>query len=161
MTKVIVPSKLPLRYVYKLLSKRNLWQDILQFDVQPIGESEWRLDAIVEWNGRPVTIKPIDAQIICGASSQRWGVMCEGNEAAGFWNRRHSRSHTAYRELINSCCHGESLRQTVLELNADCASYIESCVQKQYNDNREIHTGVFNTSGSLSRIEYSPYLLKK
>ena len=185
MTKVIVPSKLLLRNVYRLLSKRNSWQDSLQLDVQTIGDLEWWLDAIVGWNGRPVTIKPIDAQIICDASSQGWGAIFEGKEAAGFWNRRLSRSHTNYRELMAILMTLETFKDSIKNkhvqilsdnvtavamvnhLGGQCWSLTQvaqAIWSLAYENNIMVTAkyieGVFNTSDSLSRIKYSPYSWK-
>jgi ribonuclease HI len=100
MCKVIIPCKLLLRNLYRLLKLRASWQDLLKLDTGSIRDLEWWLEALGNWNGRAIVHKTIDIQITTDASSWGWGTHMNGLKAQGFWNDRMSYEHSNYRELM-------------------------------------------------------------
>ena len=100
MCKVILPSKLLLRNLYRLLQTRESWQDCLTIDVGTTKDLEWWLEALKHWNGRAVLAPTIDLQLTTDASSTGWGAHLQGETSMGFWNQRMSQEHSNYRELM-------------------------------------------------------------
>ena len=52
MSKVFLPAKLLLRNLYRLLSSKSSWQDILSLDCHSAADLEWWLGALKGWNGK-------------------------------------------------------------------------------------------------------------
>ena len=50
MTLAIVPGKLMLRNIYRLLSLRQSWSDRLEFDHGTVSDLQWWLEALDTWN---------------------------------------------------------------------------------------------------------------
>ena len=101
MTKAIIPGKLLLRNVYKLLSTRKDWYDVLTIDEQCENDLLWWTSALESWNGAPIKSQPVDIQIKTDASSTGWGAVCDNSlEASGIWNLRVGYAHSNYRELL-------------------------------------------------------------
>ena len=61
MAKAILPAKLMLRNVYRLLKQRISWQDTLQLDMGTITDLNWWNTALSSWNGCTVRPKTIHA----------------------------------------------------------------------------------------------------
>ncbi len=100
MCKVILPSKLLLRNLYRLLKTRTSWQDQLLLDPETIKDLRWWSQALTTWNGKAVTPFTINTQLTTDASSTGWGAHMDGKKAMGFWNQRMSQEHSNYRELM-------------------------------------------------------------
>ena len=99
-TKAIVPTKLLLRNLYRLLSTRKSWADILYLDTPSVKDLEWWSVALENWNGRPVVKRQIDLQLFTDASDSGWGGVCEKYEAAGPWTTAVKQTSINYRELL-------------------------------------------------------------
>ena len=99
-TKAIVPTKLLLRNLYRLLGSRQSWSDILLLDNASINDLKWWLAALDNWNGKPIIKKSIDLQIVTDASDSGWGGVCNGKEAAGPWTKPIRFKSINYRELL-------------------------------------------------------------
>ncbi len=100
MCKVILPSKLLLRNLYRLLSTRTSWQERLTIDSGTMSDLKWWQAALQSWNGRAVTNATIDVQLTTDASSSGWGAHLGPLQAMGHWNQRMSQEHSNYRELM-------------------------------------------------------------
>ena len=100
MTLAIVPGKLMVRNIYRLLSQRESWSDRLQFDPGTVSDLQWWLEALETWNYQTTVHKEIDVQMWTDASQTGWGAVCLGECAAGWWNHRLSRAPSNYRELM-------------------------------------------------------------
>jgi ribonuclease HI len=100
MTKAIVPGKLLLRNLYRLLAKKQSWEDILQIDHGTRQDLIWWKQAIHTWNGSPIVVGHIDVQVETDASESGWGAVLGNQNAAGFWNRRMSQKSSNYREMM-------------------------------------------------------------
>jgi hypothetical protein len=100
MCTVILPCKLLLRNLYRLLGLRTTWQDILTLDSGTIKDLKWWWHALQTWNGRAVTPTTVDIQMTTDASGSGWGAHVNGLKAMGYWNTRMSMEHSNYRELM-------------------------------------------------------------
>ena len=56
-TKAIVPTKLLLRNLYRLLGTRKSWSDILKIDKSSSDDLNWWVAALASWNGKPIMKK--------------------------------------------------------------------------------------------------------
>ncbi len=99
MTKVVLPAKLLLRNVYRVLKQRTTWQSQLYLDTPARKDLEYWLGCIEAWNGRVSTTRPVDVQAVSDASSTGWGFACLNREAAGFWDQWMSTQPSNYREM--------------------------------------------------------------
>ena len=102
MSKAIIPAKLLLRNIYRLLSSKTSWQDILSLDSPSIRDLQWWLDAVSAWNGRSFEQKTKEViQIATDASSMGWGgtIISSHWEAQGTWDPQTSSKSSNYREL--------------------------------------------------------------
>ena len=111
MTKAILPGKLLLRSVYRVLATRTSWDQAVQLDEGALKDLEWWHTAIDRWNGAPLKLKPVDIQITTDASSTGWGGHCKDGtlNASGLWNTRVSHLSSNQRELM-------AIHMTVLSL---------------------------------------------
>lgn len=100
MTKAIIPGKLLLRNLYRLIAKKQTWDDLLEIDQATRQDLIWWKEAVHTWNGTPITVGHIDCQIETDASESGWGAVLGDQTAAGFWNVRLSRKHSNYREMM-------------------------------------------------------------
>ena len=100
MTRAILPGKLLLRNVYRLLKTKTSWDDTLTLDNPARKDIVWWSHAIDNWNGAPIKLRPIDIQIETDASSHGWGAIVRDHEASGLWNRRICHLPSNTRELL-------------------------------------------------------------
>ena len=100
MTKAILPAKLLLRNIYRVIATRQSWSSIVQLDTSSITDLEWWLAALKTWNGHYMVPKTITKQIVTDASSSGWGGVLDNMEASGLWNIRLAHKHSNYRELM-------------------------------------------------------------
>lgn len=100
MCKAVIPAKLKLRNLYKILRQRISWQSTLYLDEHAIQDLKWWYDALDNWNGAPATQRPVDIQIETDASGYGWGAVCGNRRAAGTWDRCTSLKPSNYRELL-------------------------------------------------------------
>ena len=102
MAKAILPAKLLLRNIYRDLSKRASWQDIIRLSDSAIRDLNWWLDSISAWNGRYYENKaPNVLQATCDASSSGMGAAILGTslEAHAIWDPATAARSSNYREL--------------------------------------------------------------
>ena len=100
MAKAVLPAKLLLRNVYRLLSTRSSWQDSLILDEPTVSDLKWWVASLKSWNGRAVKPVQIDFQLTTDASSLGWGAKLQELQAQGVWNTRLAYKHSNYRELM-------------------------------------------------------------
>ncbi len=100
MIKAILPGKLLLRNVYRLLKTRKTWQDTLVLDQGTIQDLNWWKEAPNHWNGLPIQDKPVDAQMTTDASSWGWGCQMGELQAQGIWTSSIAMKSSNYRELL-------------------------------------------------------------
>jgi len=100
MAKAVLPAKLLLRNIYRLLRKRASWQDILPFDSGVISDLEWWYSALLHWNGRAVCQASTPLQMTTDASAIGWGATLLNKQAQGLWNTRLSYKPSNTRELM-------------------------------------------------------------
>ena len=102
MTMCILPAKLLLRNLYRLLSRRQTWGDTLILDPPTVQDLTWWISALSQWNGAPISTRPVEAQVTTDASSHGWGAVFEGMEAKGVWDPQISRFPSNFRELFTT-----------------------------------------------------------
>ena len=124
-TKAIIPTKLLLRNLYRLLSSRQSWSDTLQLDNSSINDLNWWVSALDNWNGKPIIKKSIDLQIVTDASDSGWGGVCNGKEAAGPWTKSIRFKSINYRELLAVFL---TLKTFVGELSNKCVQILSDNV---------------------------------
>ena len=100
MCKAILPGKLLLRNIYRLLGLRDTWDSLLQLDAASIKDLQWWLTALSTWNGAPLKVEIPEVQIVCDASSTGWGAACMDAEASGVWSVELQHMPSNYRELM-------------------------------------------------------------
>ena len=100
MSKAILPAKLLLRNLYRLLRTRDSWQSYLILDKGSIKDLLWWATALKTWNGRAVQPQVIEGQITTDASGLGWGAHFEHHVAQGVWNTRMSQMPSNYREMM-------------------------------------------------------------
>ena len=84
MSKCVLPTKLLLRNVYRLLKTRLSWRDVLHWDYCTSNDLKWWFESQTQWNGIIVESKPIDCQLVTDASSIAWGAWTGSLKAQGF-----------------------------------------------------------------------------
>lgn len=100
MCKAVLPGKLLLRNIYRLLSQRESWNSMLVLDTASSEDLQWWISALSSWNGAPLKIQVPEIQIVCDASSSGWGAACMGAEASGIWSHELQHMPSNYRELM-------------------------------------------------------------
>ena len=100
MTKAILPGKLLLRNLYRLLAKRQSWEQILALDQYTIQDLQWWLTGLNDWNYRIIRPRPVQAQLVTDASGTGWGAVLGEKTAAGYWNKCLQYCSSNHRELL-------------------------------------------------------------
>ena len=106
MAKAVIPAKLLLRNMYRLLSRRTHWEDQLVLDTATQQDLCWWANALDNWNGRNIITRPVELQIATDASQTGWGAHIlpeNGNpslQAAGFWDPHMSAAPSNAREMM-------------------------------------------------------------
>ena len=100
MSKCVLPAKLLLRNMYRLLKSRLCWSDVLLLDTCTNNDLKWWYESLTQWNGVIVENKPIDCQLVTDASSIAWGAWTDSLKAQGFWIHRVAYASSNYRELL-------------------------------------------------------------
>ena len=102
MSKAILPAKLLLRNIYRDLSKRLSWQDVITLSKSATKDLKWWLDSISAWNGRSFETKETDIiQVTCDASKTGFGAKIVGSpiKAQAIWDPITATRSSNYREL--------------------------------------------------------------
>lgn len=106
MTKAIIPTKLLLRNVYRLLATKSTWQDILILSVPVCTDLEWWLEALDNWNGRSFSsFASTWVTLETDASLEGWGSRLTNEDglqklAQGFWSSEMRQRHSNEREMM-------------------------------------------------------------
>ena len=100
MSKVIVPAKLLLREVYRVLASHQGWDSLVVLTPPARVELQWWLHHVENWNSNPIVVRPYQIQIITDASHLGWGAVLNNQEASGQWNVRMSNQSSNHRELM-------------------------------------------------------------
>ena len=99
MAKAIIPGKLKLRSLYRLLTLKRSWTDKLPLSEEVAIDLRWWLHAIDQWNGSPLQDFPVEVQIWTDACDTGWGCVCETLEASGTWPVDLVHEHINFKEL--------------------------------------------------------------
>lgn len=76
MSKAIIPAKLLLRNIYRLLASRSSWSEVLTIDIHSSGDLDWWRKNLTSWNGRFLCKYNAAecVQVATDASKLAWGV---------------------------------------------------------------------------------------
>ena len=105
MTKAIVPTKLLLRNVYRLLSSRKDWKSRLIINDNVKKDLIWWLESLDHWNGK--AFKSVATEWLTletDASLEGWGsrltdAFGHQKHAQGFWSTKMRQKHSNEREI--------------------------------------------------------------
>ena len=103
MSKVFLPAKLLLRNIYRLLSSKSSWQDILTLDKPSIGDLNWWLAALEGWNGRYFKNDTNQLlQLTTDASGSGYGgtIIGHTHRVQGFWDSQTKHLSSNAKELL-------------------------------------------------------------
>ena len=141
MTKVIVPGKLLLRNLYRLLPMKTAWDDVLQIDQAMCQDLIWWQEAIHTWNGAPIVVGHVDVQIQTDASETGCHANgCHANRPITerrwpfCWPSKNlqkpSRQIGSNLNRQGKCCSiYQSLRRTQLQINSACQRHMDGSQQ--------------------------------
>ena len=103
MSKAIVPTKLLLRNIYRLLSTKKTWSDILVLDIHSINDLEWWHNNLNSWNGKflQLTDDLECVQLATDASKLAWGghILNSNLKCQGYWSTHVRHQSSNYREM--------------------------------------------------------------
>ncbi len=108
MMRAILPAKLKLRNVYRLLAIKCSWSDVLFIEGAAEKDLQWWLEALHSRNGAPIFLQTTEIQVATDASSSGWGGVVRnskdshliGQSASGMWSETISWKPSNYRELL-------------------------------------------------------------
>ena len=98
-SKAVLPGKLMLRNVYRLLKERNTWETQLDISEPAKQDLLWWVNCLEKWNGRAILTTDIDGQLITDASHIGWGGHYGPHETQGCWDPSMARQHSNVREI--------------------------------------------------------------
>lgn len=122
MAKAIIPAKLLLRNLYRLLQKRGSWQDKLLLDKGSIQDLNWWFTGLKAWNGRTIHQNITDIQLTTDASTVGWGGHLLNLEAQGLWTPDIRCKSSNYREMMAVYLSMVSLRPHLKDKNVQILS---------------------------------------
>ena len=100
MIRAILPGKLLIRNLYRLLRQRQCWSDQLTLDAGAIYDLRWWFEWAHNWNGLSITLHPVNHKLTTDTSHTGWGALVKHDQAYGHWNVRMSHASSNYRELL-------------------------------------------------------------
>ena len=98
--KAVLPGRLMLRNVYKLIRKKDTWESLLELEPETISDLEWWFNSLAEWNGKIILPSEIHGQLVTDASHLGWGGHFGTEITQGFWDLTMSQKHSNVRELM-------------------------------------------------------------
>ena len=122
MAEVILPAKLLLRDVYRVLNQKRSWQDTVKLTQGAARDLIWWLQALDGWNGKPIKPQKIDVQITTDASATGWGAWMMDQKAAGFWDKSVSVQSSNHRELLAVYMALQAFRDNVVKKSVQIVS---------------------------------------
>ena len=97
--KAVLPGRLMLRNIYRLIKEKITWESKLKLDTGAINDLLWWYNSLETWNGKVILPSEIDGQLVTDASQTGWGGHYGKEITQGFWNLTMSRKHSNIREL--------------------------------------------------------------
>jgi ribonuclease HI len=122
MSRVILPAKLLLRNIYRLLRTKDTWNSQLVIDQPARNDLIYWKDSLTAWNGRLVTARQTDVQAVSDASQSGWGFACLGLEAAGHWDKYMALQPSNVREMMAVLLGLETFREELRNKNVQILS---------------------------------------
>ena len=98
--KAVLPGRLMLRNVYKLIQQKITWESQLELSIGAKKDLLWWYNSLAIWNGKVILPSEIDGQLVTDASQIGWGGHYGTEITQGFWDPNMSRQHSNVRELM-------------------------------------------------------------
>ena len=98
--KAVLPGRLMLRNVYKLIKSKITWESKLVLNANARNDLLWWYNSLERWNGKVILPSEIDGQLVTDASQIGWGGHYSKEIAQGFWDIEMSQKHSNIRELM-------------------------------------------------------------
>ncbi len=95
LSRAVLPGKLLLRNVYRLISQKTSWESLLTLDSHTRQDLLWWLHALPNWNGRPLLQAEVHRQIFTDASGTGWGGWSQGRMVSSLSFPPQQRQRTA------------------------------------------------------------------
>ncbi len=102
LSRAVIPGKLLLRNVYRCISQKLDWNSHIFVDRATRADLEWWIQALPNWNGRPLLQANVHQQIYTDASGMGWGGWTSQNnvDEGGTWTTRQVLHHSNVKELM-------------------------------------------------------------
>jgi hypothetical protein len=71
-TRAVLPARMFLRNVYKLIANAPTWNSRIYLNLAAVAELSWWRDSLTHWNGRTVINKPPEVVLETDASATGW-----------------------------------------------------------------------------------------
>ena len=97
--RAVLPGKLMLRNVYRLLKTRITWETKLSITEEVKKDLLWWYSCLETWNGRSILCAEIDGQLVTDASHVGWGGHYKDLETQGSWDPYMAHQHSNVREM--------------------------------------------------------------
>ena len=98
--KAVLPGRLMLRNLYKLIKSKLTWESKLRLTKEAREDLTWWLSAFTAWNGKVVLPSSVDGQLVTDASHYGWGAHLGPHQTHGSWDHVMGRKHSNVRELM-------------------------------------------------------------
>ena len=98
--KAVLPGRLMLRNIFKLIRTKVTWESPLTLTPGALSDLAWWQSAFTSWNGRTVLPGAVDATLTTDASGYGWGAHLGAHTAHGAWDPHMARKHSNVRELM-------------------------------------------------------------
>ena len=95
----MLPGRLMLRNIYKLIQCKVTWESKLQLTPEAIADLQWWLSAFATWNGRVVLPSEVHGQLVTDASHYGWGAHLGDHQTHGSWDQTMGLRHSNVREM--------------------------------------------------------------
>ncbi len=128
----VIPGKLLLRNVYRTIGLRHSWEDRMFLDKPTCSDLDWWLQALPNWNGKPLLQAQVHQQIFTDASGTGWGGWTGHLQAGGMWSTAGVFQHSNVKELLAVWKTLQSLpdvRHKVIQVVSDNISTV-ACINR-------------------------------
>ena len=98
-SRAVLPGKLMLRNVYRLMKDRKSWDSNLILNEESKRDLLWWCNCLESWNGKSILTTDIDGQLVTDASHIGWGGHYGAHVTQDCWDKHMSRQHSNVREI--------------------------------------------------------------
>ncbi len=126
MTKAVIPTKLLLRNVFRVMASKKDWNSLMQVDPPCHRDLMWWSSALWSWNGAPLLQPQVDLQVFTDASGSGWGgwspQLPPHTDSCGPWEFQVAHQHSNYKELFGAFRALQSLEPHILHKSVQLVS---------------------------------------